>query len=49
MVKKLHAFDHSSDIKTGAIINESSKEIMNKKMQEIREKLNQIYEQWLQK
>ncbi len=49
MVKKLHAFDHSADVKIWAIINESSKEILNKKMQEIREKLNQIYEQWLQK
>jgi hypothetical protein len=49
MVKKLHAFDHSSDIKTWAIINETSKLILDKKMQEIREKLNQIYEQWLQK
>ncbi len=49
MVKKLHAFDHSSDVKAQVIINESSKEILNKKMQDIREKLNQIYEQWLQK
>jgi hypothetical protein len=49
MVRKLHAFEHSSDVKIWAILNESSKEIMNKKMQDIREKLNQIYEQWLQK
>ncbi len=49
MIKKLHAFDHSSEVKMWAIINESSKEILNKKMQEIREKLNQIYDQWLQK
>jgi hypothetical protein len=49
MVKKLHAFDNSSDVKIWAILNESSKNILNKKMQDIREKLNQIYEQWLQK
>ena len=49
MVKKLHAFEYSAEIKAWAAINETSKENLNKKMQEIREKLNQIYEQWLQK
>ncbi len=49
MVKKLHAFDHFSEVKMWAIINESSKLILDKKMQEIREKLSLIYEQWLQK
>lgn len=49
MVKRLHTFDHSSEVKAWAAINESSKESLNKKMQEIREKLNQIYELWLQK
>ena len=49
MVKRLHAFDHSSEVKAWAVINESSKENLNKKMKDILEKLNQIYEQWLQK
>ncbi len=49
MVKRLHTFDHSSEIKSWAMLNESAKENLNKKMQEIREKLNQIYELWLQK
>ena len=37
MVKKLHAFDHSSEVKLWAIVNESWKEMLNKKMQDIRE------------
>ena len=49
MVKRLNALDHSSEVKLWAIVNESWKEMLNKKMQDIREKLNQIYEQWLQK
>lgn len=48
-VKKLHTFDHFSEVKAWAIINESFKQILHKKMQDIREKLNQIYELWLQK
>ncbi len=49
MVKRLHTFDHSLEVKVWAAINETSKENLNKKMLEIREKLNQIYELWLQK
>jgi len=49
MVKRLHTFDHFSEIKSWAMINEFSKENLNKKMQDIREKLNLIYELWLQK
>lgn len=49
MVKKLHSLEHSSEIKAWAVLNEISKENMNKKVQDIRQKLNQIYELWLQK
>ena len=49
IVKKLHSFEHSSEIKVWAALNENSKENLNKKVQEIRQKLNQIYEIWLQK
>ena len=48
-VHKLHTLDHDAQIKTWAILNESSKEHLMKKMEEIRKKMNQIYEQWLQK
>jgi len=49
MVKKLHSFEQSSEIKAWAALNESSKENLQKKVQDIRQKLNQIYELWLQK
>ena len=49
VVHKLHTLDHVSEIKAWAILNESSKKIFMKKIQEIKEKANQIYQQWLQK
>jgi hypothetical protein len=48
-VHKLHTLDHDSQIKAWAIVNEVSKKQFMKKVEEIREKMNQIYEQWLQK
>ena len=48
-VHKLHMLDHDSQIKAWAILNEASKKLFMKKVDEIREKMNQIYEQWLQK
>ncbi len=48
-VHKLHTLDHISEIKSWAIGNEESKKIFMKKVEEIQEKMNQIYEQWLQK
>lgn len=48
-VHKLHTLDHFTEIKSWAIVNEESKKIFMKKTDEINEKLNQIYEQWLQK
>ncbi len=48
-VHKLHTLDHFHDIKVWAILNESTKKIFMTKVDEIKEKLHQIYEQWLQK
>jgi len=48
-VHKLHTLDHVSEIKTWAILNESTKNIFMQKVEEIIIKMSQIYEQWLQK
>ena len=48
-VHKLHTLDHVPEIKAWAILNESSKKNFMKKMDEIKEKVNQIYQQWSQK
>ena len=48
-VKKLHTMDHVLEVKTWAILNESSKRILDKKVEEILEKVSEIYELWLQK
>ena len=48
-VHKLHTLDHDSQIKAWAILNEASKKLFMKKVDEIRERMNQIYEQWSQK
>lgn len=45
-VKRLHTIDQISDIKTWAILNEKSKEIFLKKVDEIKEKFNQISDKW---
>jgi ribosome biogenesis protein Nip4 len=47
-VKKLHTLDEISEIKIWAILNEKSKEILIKKVDEIKEKINQISDKWLQ-
>lgn len=47
-VKKLHTLDEISEIKVWAILNEKSKEILIKKVGEIKEKINQISDKWLQ-
>jgi hypothetical protein len=48
-VHKLHTLDHDHQIKAWAMINESSKRMLLKKVDEIGEKLSQIYQLWLQK
>ena len=49
VVHKLHTLDHLPEIKAWAILNESSKKIFMKKVEEIKDKANQIYQQWSQK
>ena len=49
VVKRLHSLDYAPEIKTWAILNESAKKIFQKKVEEIQEKMDQIYQLWLQK
>lgn len=46
LVKKLHVIDRDEEIKTWAIMNENSKEIFFKKVDEINLKMEQIALQW---
>lgn len=48
-VHKLHTLDHDAQIKAWAVLNEATRNLFMKKVEEIREKMNQIYEQWSQK
>jgi len=48
-VQKLDSLHHDAEIKAWALLNEKGKIILMKKMEEIGEKLTQIYEQWSQK
>ena len=48
-VHKLHTLDHDSQIKAWAILNEASKKLFMSKVDEINERMNQIYELWSQK
>jgi pyruvate dehydrogenase complex dehydrogenase (E1) component len=48
-VKKLHTLDHLSDFKTWILLNESSKQLLFKKVDEIQIYIQQMHQQWLQK
>ena len=48
-VHKLHTLDHVPEIKAWAILNEASKQNFMKKIEEIKVKMNQIYQKWSQK
>ena len=48
VVKRLHSLVHLEEIKTWALLNESSKQILLKKVDEIKLKIAQINDQWLQ-
>ena len=48
-VHKLHTLGRVPEIRTGAILNENDKKNFTRKVQEIQEKLSQIYELWSQK
>ena len=47
-VKKLHSMEHAGEIKTWALLNESSKQNLFKKVEEIDFKIAQISAQWSQ-
>ena len=49
VVHKLHTLDHITEINAWTTLNESSKKIFMDKIEELKEKMNQIYYQWLQK
>ena len=49
LVHKLHTLDHVLEIKAWVILNESSKKIFMKKVEEIKDKVNEIHQQWSQK
>ncbi len=48
LVKRLYLFKHFSEIKTWAILNENSKELFFKKIEEIENKIIQIDSKWWQ-
>ena len=48
VVKRLHALERFDEIKLWASVNESSKQILQRKVDEIKLKIAQINDQWLQ-
>lgn len=49
VVHKLHTLDHVHQMKTWLLQNETVRQNFMRKAEEIRERMNQIYEQWSQK
>jgi predicted GNAT family acetyltransferase len=47
-VKRLHALQQIDEIKTWLILNETARQIILGKVAEIKSKINQINDQWLQ-
>jgi glutaminase len=48
LIKRLHSFQNISEIKTWLLLNESTKQILVNKIAEIKSKINQLNNQWLQ-
>ena len=48
-VKKLHTLDQIPEFRTWILLNEASKQSFLKKVEEIKLKMNQLYETWSQK
>jgi hypothetical protein len=48
LIKRLHSLQDISEIKTWLLLNESTKQILLTKITEIKSKINQINNQWLQ-
>lgn len=49
VVHRLHTLDHIPEIKAWAMMNETGKKTFQKKVEEIKERMNQIYALWSQK
>jgi hypothetical protein len=47
-VKKLHVMEHETEIKIWAIVNENSKQLFFKKIEEINSKISEIEGKWSQ-
>src|SRR6185312_10115076 len=47
-VKRLHAMQHVDEVKTWLILHETVHQIITRKIDEIKSKINQIDSQWLQ-
>ena len=48
LLKRLHSLQHFDEIKAWLLINETARQILLKKVTEIKAKINQINDQWLQ-
>lgn len=48
LVKKLHTLEHFRDVKMWLMVSESNHQTLLKKVSEIKSKINQINDQWLQ-
>ena len=48
VVKRLHALERFDEIKLWASVNESSKQILQRKIDEINSKIDKINDKWLQ-
>lgn len=48
VVKRLHSLQHAEELKVWLLLNESSKQLLLKKVEEIKSKILQINNQWLQ-
>jgi len=48
-VHKLHTLDRIPEFRAWVMLYESTKQTIEKKIEEIKERMNQIYQHWLQK
>ena len=48
VVKRLHSLQHFEEVKAWLIINESTKQILLRKVEEIKSKINQFSDSWSQ-
>lgn len=48
VVKRLHSLQHLQEIKAWLVLNESTRQILVQKTEQIKSKIHQINDQWLQ-